>query len=73
MPEVLEQMLLCCRITDVDQMEIMESRDADLVDERQNAQQEEDSGDEYEVESGSANTTLRKSAAYALGAFSKSF
>ena len=58
-------------------MNIMQTKEDDMLQEREynkeDDKEEEEIDENYEVEGGSLNTTLRKSASYAIVNFSKVF
>ena len=73
LPLLLPELAKCCRISDADQMNIMSTREDDFLQDREDGKEEEEDEQDYEVERGSLNTTLRKSASYAIASFSKVF
>ena len=85
LPEILPELLICSKLADADKRNLIQTKEDDLILERGDGSggmqnEEEEEGEDFEEEQdftvgrgGSANTTLRKSAAYSLALFSKSF
>ena len=69
-------LLECCRLAEADKMEVIKTKESDVWQEKRGEEESEDEegGEEgYEIGKGYLNTTLRKSACYTLGQFSKVF
>ena len=85
LPSLLPELLICSKLREADKRNIIQTKENDTFLERNTDKEEEDGEGEdddaednekedYSVErGGSANTTLRKSAAYTLALFSKTF
>lgn len=77
----MPELLICSKITDADKCNTIQTKEDDLILERGDGSgavhdDDEDAEEDEDFTSGrggSLNTTLRKSAAYTLAAFSKSF
>ena len=81
LPKVLPELLVCSKLSEADRLNMIQTKEDDLFLERGgkgvDGDEDEEEGEEedYTVGGGrgSANTTLRRSAAYSIGLFSKSF
>ena len=76
LPQVVPLLLECCRLAEADKMEVIKTKESDVWQEKRGEEESEDEegGEEgYEIRKGYLNTTLRKSACYTLGQFSKVF
>ena len=76
LPQVIPVLLECCRLAEADKMEVIQTKESDLWLEKGGEEESdgEEGGEEgYEIGKGYLNTTLRKSACYTLGQFSKVF
>ena len=80
---MLPELLICAKLSEADKRNIIQTKEEDLFLElgngKENNNAEEDEFDEEDDEDytvgrgGAANTTLRKSSAYTLAQFSKTF
>ena len=72
LPQLLPILLECCRFADADKMSIIDTKESDLYQQKKEEEYDEEEAEEgFEKDRGLYNATLRKSACYTLGQFSK--
>ena len=80
LPQILPELLICAKVSEADKRNIIQTKEEDLFLELGDGKVDSADEDELDKEEdytvgrgGASNTTLRKSAAYTLAQFSKTF